>query len=464
MLFGNRTPLPSYVVLSWNGDQYEPVAHAPSQDAAERAAHTLLRERKSDHTHVVASDGRLVSTITSKADCPPEHLPQPALRSAYAGNLGRRWYADPIHRTLRSRIENNPATWLVTGAAGFIGSNLVETLLLLGQRVVGLDNFSTGYWRNLAEVERLVGSARWKNFKLIEGDIRDRDICGAAVDGVDFVLHQAAIGSVPWSINQPLTFHDVNVTGFMNILDAAKRAGVRRFVYAASSATYGDEASTSAKSEEKIGSPLSPYAANKLMNEVCASVYARVYGFKTIGLRYFNVFGPRQDPDGAYAAVIPAWAAAMIKNEKVEIFGDGSTSRDFCYVANVVQANIRAACAGDAAQDKVYNVAVGRSTSLNELFVELKNALGQHQINYSRGPVYSAFRDGDVRHSLANIEKAQELLDYQPSHGIQDGLSEAISWYLDLFRSQNLIAHPEERRAPAPAAELSSLQPAVAVA
>lgn len=445
MLFGNRTPLPSYVVLSWNGDQYEPVAHAPSQDAAERAAHTLLRERKADHTHVIASDGRLVSTITSKTPNPATGSPEMTSHSSYAAHLGRRWFSDPAYLSLRRRIEDQPATWLVTGAAGFIGSNLLETLLLLGQKVVGLDNFSTGYRRNLSEVERSVGPDRWSNFELIEGDIRERSACEAAVQGIDYVLHQAAIGSVPWSINQPLTFHDVNVTGFMNILDAARRAGVRRFVYAASSATYGDEASTPAKSEEKIGSPLSPYAANKLMNEVCASLYARVYGFRTIGLRYFNVFGPRQDPEGAYAAVIPAWAAAMIKNEKVEIFGDGSTSRDFCYVANVVQANIRAACAEDAAQDKVFNVAVGRSTSLNELFVEMKSALDQHQINYTRDPIYSAFRDGDVRHSLANISKAQELLDYLPSHGIQEGLMEAIPWYLELFRSQNLVAFSEAR-------------------
>ena len=321
----------------------------------------------------------------------------------------------------------------MTGAAGFIGSNIVETLLRNGQRVVGLDNFATGHRRNLEEISRLIPSDFDQRFRMIEGDIRDRACCNAAVESVDFVVHQAALGSVPRSIADPLTSHDVNITGFLNMLDAARRASVRRFVYAASSSTYGDSQELP-KREERIGNPLSPYAATKLADEIYAAVYAHSYGFKATGLRYFNVFGPRQDPNGAYAAVIPKWTAAMMLGEAVTINGDGETSRDFCYVANAVQANIRATLAGDEAQGEVYNVAVGERTSLLELFGLLGETLERHQIHYSTDPLLADFRPGDVRHSLADIGKAIRLLGYEPTHRIREGLEEAMPWYVNFFR------------------------------
>ena len=335
---------------------------------------------------------------------------------------------------LSARLRSTKATWLVTGAAGFIGSNIVETLLRNGQQVIGLDNFATGHQRNLDEIGRLVPAEHHACFRMIEGDIRDRGCCETSVQGVDFVIHQAALGSVPRSIADPLTSHDVNITGFLNMLDAARRAGVRRFVYAASSSTYGDSPELP-KREDRIGNPLSPYAATKLADEIYASVYARSYGFKATGLRYFNVFGPRQDPDGAYAAVIPKWTAAMMTGETVTINGDGQTSRDFCYVANAVQANIRAALAGDEPQGEVYNVAVGERTSLTELFSLLVGTLERHQIHYDLEPMLADFRAGDVRHSLADIDKARRILGYQPSHRIGEGLEVAMPWYVDYFRS-----------------------------
>ena len=335
---------------------------------------------------------------------------------------------------LSARLEAVRATWLVTGAAGFIGSNIVETLLGNGQRVVGLDNFATGHQRNLDEIQGKMPSEFDRLFRMIEGDIRDRATCDKAAEGVDFVLHQAALGSVPRSLEDPLTSHDVNVTGFLNMLDAGRRAGVRRFVYAASSSTYGDSEELP-KREDKIGRPLSPYAVTKFADEIYASVYARSFGFNAIGLRYFNVFGPRQDPNGAYAAVIPKWIAAMMTGETVTINGDGKTSRDFCYVANAVQANIRAALAGDEAQDQVYNVAVGERTDLLELFSQLVQALERHQIHYALDPALADFRPGDVRHSLADIGKARRLLGFEPTHHIGRGLEEAMPWYVDFFRA-----------------------------
>lgn len=322
--------------------------------------------------------------------------------------------------------------WLITGAAGFIGSNLVEALLKAGQEVVGLDNFATGHQRNLDEIERLVPAEFDGRFQMIEGDIRDRDACDAAIAGVEYVLHQAALGSVPRSLADPLTSHDVNVTGFVNMLDSARRAGVRRFIYAASSSTYGDSPELP-KRENRIGSPLSPYAATKLADEIYAGVYAKSYGFKATGLRYFNVFGPRQDPDGAYAAVIPKWTAAMIGQHHVTINGDGQTSRDFCYVANAVQANIRAALAPDEVQGEVFNVAVGQRTTLLELFDLIRDSLGRHQVHYSKTPQMAEFRAGDVRHSLADIDKARKLLGYAPSHTVAQGMEAAVPWYLDFF-------------------------------
>lgn len=333
---------------------------------------------------------------------------------------------DDLDRQLRERTRN----WLVTGAAGFIGSNLVECLLRAGQKVVALDNFATGHQRNLDEVEQLVGDS---DLRLIRGDIRDRGDCEAAVEGAEIVLHQAALGSVPRSIAEPLATHDANTTGFINMLDTARRAGVARFVYAASSSTYGDEPNLP-KREDRIGNPLSPYAATKLVNEIYASVYAKTYGIRATGLRYFNVFGPRQDPEGAYAAVIPKWTRAMLRGEEVVIYGDGETSRDFCFVANAVQANIRAALAADEAQGEVYNVAVGQRTSLLQLFGLIRDGLQRRQIHYARDPVFAEFRSGDVRHSEADIGKARRLLGYQPTHDIAQGIDEALPWYIQRFQ------------------------------
>lgn len=324
----------------------------------------------------------------------------------------------------------------MTGAAGFIGSNLVETLLRWGQRVVGLDNFATGHRRNLDEIERQVPQAYAARFRFIEADIRDRDSCAAAVKDVEYVLHQAALGSVPRSLADPLTSHDVNVTGFINMLDAARQSGVRRFVYAASSSTYGDSPELP-KREERIGAPLSPYAATKLFDEIYAGIYARSYGFKATGLRYFNVFGPRQDPNGAYAAVIPKWTAAMIAQQQVVINGDGETSRDFCFVANAVQANLRAALAPDEVQGEVFNVAVGERTTLLDLFGMIRDGLGEHQVHYDREPVMADFRAGDVRHSLADIGKAGRMIGYSPTHSVKRGLTEALPWYLEFFANDH---------------------------
>ena len=332
-----------------------------------------------------------------------------------------------------SRLSSAGGRWLVTGAAGFIGSNIVETLLLADQEVVGLDNFATGHRSNLDEVRTNVGDQRWSRFTMIEADIRDREACARAVDGVDFVLHQAALGSVPRSMADPLNSHDSNVTGFINMLDAARLGGITRFIYASSSSTYGDEENLP-KREERIGNPLSPYAATKLINEVYASVYAKAYDFPTIGLRYFNVFGARQDPNGAYAAVIPKWLAAMTSGGQIEIYGDGSTSRDFCYVANAVQANLRAALAGDEAQNQVYNVAVGGRTSLNELFDLLRDGLSRHQIHYDQEPKFAGFRPGDVLHTQADISKARSLLGFSPTHDISEGIEQALPWYLGMAR------------------------------
>ena len=325
-----------------------------------------------------------------------------------------------------------PRTWLVTGAAGFIGSNLVEALLRHGQRVVGLDNYSTGFHRNLDEaVAGVPGSG--DRFTMIEGDIRDRSACEAAVAGADVILHQAALGSVPRSMADPLASHDSNVTGFINLLDAARRAGVGRFVYAASSSTYGDDPKLP-KREDRIGRALSPYAATKLIDEIYAGVYATAYGYRATGLRYFNVFGPRQDPDGAYAAVIPKWTAAMLQDQPVVINGDGETSRDFCFIANAVQANLLAALAPDEAQGEIYNVAVGERTSLNQLFALIRDGLAEHQVHYDRQPQYGDFRPGDMRHSEADIAKAERLLDYRPAHDIAAGLGEALPYYLKRAR------------------------------
>jgi UDP-N-acetylglucosamine/UDP-N-acetylgalactosamine 4-epimerase len=333
---------------------------------------------------------------------------------------------------LREELRKSPRNWLITGAAGFIGSNLLQTLLQLDQSVVGLDNFATGHAANLQEIESSVTPEQWRRFRFIEGDIRDPDACRRACDGVDLVLHQAALGSVPRSIQDPITTNSVNVSGFLEMLTAARAAGVKRFVYAASSSTYGDHPGLP-KVESLIGKPLSPYAVTKYANELYADVFASTYGFPSIGLRYFNVFGARQDPDGPYAAVIPKWTAAMIHNQTVYINGDGETSRDFCYVANAVQANLLAATTPDsAAVNQVYNVAVGQRTSLNELLEQLQGRLAPRFAHLAGfRPLHRDFQPGDVRHSLADISKAKRLLGYEPTHTIGEGLSEAMDWYLD---------------------------------
>lgn len=333
---------------------------------------------------------------------------------------------------LKIRLAAEPHTWLITGVAGFIGSNLLETLLKLDQQVVGLDNFSTGHQHNLDEVQSLVTPAQWANFRFIKGDIRNLDDCRQASNGVDFVLHQAALGSVPRSIEDPITTNETNIGGFLNMLVASRDAKVRRFVYAASSSTYGDHPGLP-KVEEKIGKPLSPYAVTKYVNELYADVFFRTYNFNCIGLRYFNVFGKRQDPEGAYAAVIPKWIASMIRGETVYINGDGETSRDFCFIDNAVQINLLAATSNNAdSVNQVYNVAVGDRTTLNQLYEQLHlNLLPLYEHLRDAKPIYRDFRAGDVRHSMADIGKASTLLSYRPTHHIGEGLKVAMEWYVN---------------------------------
>ena len=354
------------------------------------------------------------------------------------------------YQQLQTLLPTETRTWLVTGVAGFIGSNLLETLLKLDQRVVGLDNFATGHQRNLDEVQTLVSPTQWTNFRFINGDIRNLADCQAACVEVDYVLHQAALGSVPRSLADPITTNATNISGFLNMLTAARDAKVKSFTYAASSSTYGDHPALP-KVEETIGKPLSPYAVTKYVNELYADVFARCYGFNTIGLRYFNVFGPRQNPNGAYAAVIPKWAAALLQGDTVQINGDGETSRDFCFIANAVQANLLAATAGDSSSlplppgegrgegsphspdespvNQVYNVAVGDRTTLNDLFGLLRSNLAAYGISANVQPAYRDFRAGDVRHSKADIGKARRLLGYAPTHRLAEGIAQAMPWY-----------------------------------
>jgi len=341
-------------------------------------------------------------------------------------------YAD-----LLTRLPAEPKTWLITGVAGFIGCNLLETLLRHDQNVVGLDNFATGHRHNLRQIQDAVTPAQWARLRFIEGDIRVLADCRNACAGVDYVLHQAALGSVPRSLEDPITTNGANIDGFLNMLVAARDAKVARFVYAASSSTYGDHPGLP-KVEEVIGKPLSPYAVTKLVNEQYAEVFARAYGFNCIGLRYFNIFGAHQDPHGAYAAVVPKWTSAMIHDEPVFINGDGETSRDFCYIDNAVQANLLAATAEHAAAaNQVYNVAVGDRTTLNELFEAIRSIL---EPRFPRlqdfKPSYRDFRAGDVRHSLADVSKARRLLGYQPSHRIREGLVEAMDWYVSDLKAR----------------------------
>ena len=346
------------------------------------------------------------------------------------------------YEEVKKELFTQPKTWLITGCAGFIGSNLLETLLLLNQKVVGLDNFATGHQHNLDEVKAQVSAEQWQKFSFIEGDIRNLVDCQRAVIGssesegspVDYILHQAALGSVPRSLSDPITTNATNISGFLNMLVAAKEANVCSFVYAASSSTYGDHPALP-KVEDAIGKPLSPYAVTKYVNELYADVFNKSYGLNSIGLRYFNVFGKRQDPDGAYAAVIPKWTAAMLADNVVAINGDGETSRDFCFIENAVQANILAATADQEAKNQVYNVALGDRTSLNFLFDSLKEALQSNGISYQKKPEYRDFRAGDVRHSQADISKAQSMLGYAPEFKIGEGISKAMPWYVRFIRA-----------------------------
>jgi UDP-N-acetylglucosamine/UDP-N-acetylgalactosamine 4-epimerase len=313
---------------------------------------------------------------------------------------------------------------LVTGGAGFIGSNLVESFLSFGNTVVCLDNFSTG------KRENLKAFADNPRFKLIEGDIRNYDDCIKAVENIDIVFHQAALGSVPRSIKDPITSTDVNIGGFVKMLFAAKESGIKRFIYAASSSTYGDHPDLP-KVEDKIGSPLSPYAITKYVDELFATNFAKTYGIDVVGLRYFNVFGRRQDPDGAYAAVIPKFMKMLMKHEVPLINGDGTVSRDFTYIDNVVQANHLASVVQNReALNQVYNVAHGERTSLNQLFYYIRDLAGKFDRDIlTIEPVYGPARAGDIPHSLASIEKAKKLLYYSPTLNVEDGLKEAVKWY-----------------------------------
>ena len=333
------------------------------------------------------------------------------------------------YQELQQQLKKHKSTWLITGVAGFIGSNLLEALLKLDQEVVGLDNFATGKQENLDEVQTLVSTEQWDHFSFFDGDIRDFKICENITQGIDYVLHQAALGSVPRSISNPIATNETNINGFLNMLVASRNNHVKSFTYAASSSTYGDHPALP-KVEKNIGKPLSPYAITKYVNELYADVFSNTYNFSSIGLRYFNVFGKRQDPDGAYAAVIPKWIRSMIQGNIIEINGDGETSRDFCFVDNAVQANLLAATANENIKNEIFNIAVGDRTTLNQLFSYLKYTLQDNKISYCLDPVYKDFRNGDVRHSQADITKAKALLQYSPSHSILHGIEETIPWYV----------------------------------
>jgi len=340
---------------------------------------------------------------------------------------------------LKKQLMSSPRSWLVTGVAGFIGSNILEQLLKLNQNVVGLDNLSTGNLRNLDDVRGLVTNEQWRAFRFVEGDVCDFSVCSEVCINIDFVLHQAALGSVPRSFEDPIATNRSNVDGFLNLLVAARDANVSRFVYAASSSTYGSHLG-SPKVEETIGTPLSPYAVTKLINELYADVLSQAYGLNCIGLRYFNIYGRRQDPNGAYAAVVPKWINSMITGAGVEIHGDGETSRDFCYVEDAVQANLLAATTqNEVAYNKVYNVAVGQSTTLNELYGELQRLLSVSFPHLTKAqPAYGAFRQGDIRESRADISKIKQLLDYSPKYEIRDGLEASLDWYANFASDSNI--------------------------
>ncbi len=335
-----------------------------------------------------------------------------------------------VFEAVKKQVVSAPRTWLITGVAGFIGSNLLELLLQWGQQVVGLDNFSTGSPRNLEDVRGRVGEAGWKRFTSLEGDIGDFSTCAKACAGVEYVLHHAALGSVPRSIDDPLGAHRANVDGFVNMMAAAREAKVARFVYASSSSVYGDHPGLP-KVEAELGKPLSPYAVTKVVDELYADIFSRAYDLQSVGLRYFNVFGRRQDPEGPYAAVIPIWVSNMLRGKPCVIYGDGTTSRDFCYIDNVLQANLLAATTDDPqALNTVYNIALGDRTSLIDLYTMIRGRLLPYRPDLKGAqPRWGPFRPGDIMHSQADIAKARRLLDYAPSHSVAQGLDDAIQWY-----------------------------------
>lgn len=332
-------------------------------------------------------------------------------------------------KQMLNNLAHNPKRWLVTGVAGFIGSNLLEFLLLNNQMVIGLDDFCTGFQHNLDSVRAKVGD-KWSNFFFAEGSICSLETCHMVCEGVDYVLHEAALGSILRSIADPIATNATNVTGFLNMLVAARDAKVKSFTYASSSSTYGDNQDLP-KREERVGKPLSPYAITKLVDELYAMIFAKVYDFKSIGLRYFNVFGPRQNKKGAYAAVIPTWISAMRQNEAIYINGDGETSRDFCFVNNVIEANILAATADEIAKNQIYNVALNDKTSLNELFAAIKESLAENGIEYTQEPIYREHRIGDIAHSQAEITKARNYLGYEPQFKIKEGIKKTVAWYVE---------------------------------
>jgi UDP-N-acetylglucosamine 4-epimerase len=334
-------------------------------------------------------------------------------------------YAD-----LCEALVNEPRRWLVTGCAGFIGSALLERLLDLGQEVVGVDNFSSGHRRNLEHVLAIHPDQRLQ-FKLIEGDITDPGVCRAAVADVDVVLHQAAIGSVPRSIADPARYHATNVTGFVNLMLAVRDAGIKRFVYASSSSVYGDHPGLP-KHEDQTGRPLSPYAATKRIDEIYADTFGRVYDLEVIGLRYFNVFGRRQDAAGQYAAVIPRWIGNLLADRPCAVFGDGSFSRDFCYVDNAVQANLLAAGAAATACGTVYNVAYGGRITLLDTFALIRDNMARFRPTVSSiEPVHEPPRFGDIPHSQASIERIRAALGYDPTHDVAAGMAETVAWFVE---------------------------------
>jgi len=334
-----------------------------------------------------------------------------------------------LFQDVQQELISNPKVWLITGVAGFIGSNLLEFLLNLNQRVIGVDNFKTGKSQHFEEIRSRLTATKWHNFTFYQGDIRSLDLCRDVCLGVDYVLHHAALCSVPDSMRDLMAYHSVNVTGFLNMLLAARDHAVSSFTYAATSAVYGDH-HVLPFGEEKTGKPLSMYAATKCVNEMYADFFARTYGFKTIGLRYFNVFGQRQSVDGAYSAVIPQWISALLQGNTLYVYGDGETTRDFCPIDNVIQANILAATAPDDKKNEIYNIATGVNMSLNQLLNVLRQALEKQDIPYSGVPVYCDFRTGDIKYSAADISKAIRMLGYQPSIGIREGIDKAMPWYI----------------------------------